>query len=146
MNTNDRYGYGHYEYITKLVLVEVNETDGELNTYGEVNHSSLFDTDGESRWWDDRNIRRSIFMGDFVYAISSAGITATNLSTMEESDSLTIPRSSPYDDVPLAEPSDADDGEEREQEDAASSGEVDGEDRADEAGEEGDASSGSEGR
>ncbi|MDP6200256.1 MAG: beta-propeller domain-containing protein, partial [Candidatus Poseidonia sp.] len=146
VNTNDRYGYGHYEYITKLVLVEVNETDGELNTYGEVNHSSLFDTDGESRWWDDRNIRRSIFMGDFVYAISSAGITATNLSTMEESDSLTIPRSSPYDDVPLAETSDADDGEEREQEDAAASGEVDGEDRADEAGEEGDASSGSEGR
>ena len=48
VNTNEggRYSYGHYEYITKLMLVEVNESDGELNTYGEVNHSSLFDTDG----------------------------------------------------------------------------------------------------
>ena len=152
VNTNDdgRYGYGHYEYITKLMLVEVNESDGELKAYGEVNHSSLFDTDGESYWWDDRNIRRSIFMGDFVYAISSAGVTATNLSTMEESDSLTIPRSSPYDsyyeDVAVAETDNTGDGEEREQEDSSSSGEADGEGRTDEAGEEGDTSSGSEGR
>jgi len=136
VNTNEdgRYGYGHYEYITKLMLVEVNETDGELKTYGEVNHSSLFDTDGESYWWDDRNIRRSIFMGDFVYAISSAGVTATNLSTMEESDSLTIPRSSPYEDyyedVAVAESED-----DKDREDSGSSD-----------GEEGDPSSSSEGR
>ena len=152
VNTNEdgRYGYGQYEYISKLMLVEVNETDGELKIYGEVNHSSLFDTDGESRWWDDRNIRRSIFMGDFVYAISSAGITATNLSTMEESDSLTIPHSSPYDyyyeDVAVAETDDTDDEEEREQEDPPSSGETDDEDRADGGAEEGGTSSGSDGR
>ena len=95
---DDRYSHGHYEYVTKLMLVEVNESDGELKTYGEVNHSSLFDTDGEYYPLRDHDIRRSIFMGDFVYAISSAGVTATNLSTMEESDSLRIPRSSPYDD------------------------------------------------
>ena len=136
VNTNDdgRYSHGHYEYVSKLMLVEVNESDGELKTYGEVNHSSLFDTDGESYWWGDHNIRRSIFMGDFVYAISSAGVTATNLSTMEESDSLTIPRSSPYDyyeDVAVAETDETGDGEEREQEDSSSSGEADDEDRAD---------------
>lgn len=152
VNTNEdgRYGYGHYEYITKLMLVEVNESDGELKAYGEVNHSSLFDTDGESHWWDDRNIRRSIFMGDFVYAISSAGVTATNLSTMEESDSLTIPRSSPYDyyyeDVAVAESDGSDDGEEREKEDSPSSGEADGEGRTDVGAEEDDTSSSSDGR
>ena len=146
---DDRYSHGYYEYITKLMLVEVNESDGELKAYGEVNHSSLFDTDGESYWWDDNNIRRSIFMGDFVYAISSAGVTATNLSTMEESDSLAIPRSSPYDyyeDVAVAETDETGDGEEREQEDSTSSGEADGEDRADGGAEEGDTSSGSDGR
>ena len=132
VNTNEggRYSYGHYEYITKLMLVEVNESDGELNTYGEVNHSSLFDTDGESYWWDDRNIRRSIFMGDFVYAISSAGVTATNLTTMEESDSLRISRSSPYDDrgdVAVVE-SDDSGGEDREHD---ASSESDGEDGVD---------------
>ena len=36
-------------------------------------------------------------MGDFVYAISPAGITATNLTTMEESSRLSIPYSSVYD-------------------------------------------------
>ncbi|MEC7635920.1 MAG: beta-propeller domain-containing protein, partial [Candidatus Thermoplasmatota archaeon] len=148
---DDRYSHGHYEYVSKLMLVEVNESDGELKTYGEVNHSSVFDTDGESYWWGDHAIRRSIFMGDFVYAISSAGVTATNLSTMEESDNLTIPRSSPYDDhyyedVTVAETDDTGDGEEREQEDSTSSGEADGEDRADGGAEEGDTSSGSDGR
>lgn len=93
---NGRY-YWSYQYISKLVLVEVNETAGTLEVYGEVNHSSLYDsTDGENRWWDDRNIRRSIFMGDFVYAISAAGITATNLTTLTETASLSIPYSSPY--------------------------------------------------
>ena len=93
---NGKY-YWSYQYISKLILVEVNETAGTLEVYGEVNHSSLYDnTDGENRWWDDRNIRRSIFMGDFIYAISAAGITATNLTTMEESASLSIPYSSSY--------------------------------------------------
>lgn len=90
---NGRY-YWNYQYISKLVLVQVNETEGTLSVYGEVNHSSLYDgTDGQNRWWDDRNIRRSIFMGDFVYAISSAGITATNLSTLTETASLSLPHS-----------------------------------------------------
>ena len=146
---DDRYSHGHYEYVSKLMLVEVNESDGELKTYGEVNHSSLFDTDGESYWWGEHTIRRSIFMGDFVYAISSAGVTATNLSTMEESDSLTIPRSSSYDyyeDVAVAETDETGDGEEREQEGSSSSGEADDEDRADDGAEEGDTPSSSDGR
>ena len=34
VNTNDdgRYGYGHYEYITKLMLVDVNESDSSRCT------------------------------------------------------------------------------------------------------------------
>ena len=35
-------------------------------------------------------------MGDFVYAISPGGITATNLTTMEESARLSIPHSNTY--------------------------------------------------
>ena len=79
------------------MLVEVNETDGNLSMYGEVNHSSFYDGGEENRYWGEQNIRRSIFMGDFVYAISPAGITATNLTTMEESSRLSIPYSSVYD-------------------------------------------------
>ena len=86
-----------YQYISKLMLVEVNESAGTLSVYGEVNHSSLFEGEAERSWWDDRDIRRSIFMGDFVYAISSAGITVTNLTTLEESDREIIPHSTVYD-------------------------------------------------
>ena len=121
-----RYGYGHYEYITKLMLVHVNESDGSLSVYGEVNHSSLYNTEGPSPWWDDRNIRRSIFMGDFVYALSSAGVTATNLTTLEESGRLSIPHSSMYNEpyVSVAEAEDAE-GQEKEPERAEESDSTD---------------------
>lgn len=37
-------------------------------------------------------------MGDFVYAISANGITATNLSTMENSASIPLDYQNPYED------------------------------------------------
>jgi len=102
-----------YQHISKLMLVEVNETDGNLSLYGEVNHSSFYDREEDNRYWGwgEQNIRRSIFMGDFVYAISPGGITATNLTTMEESARLSIPHSNTYEryyygeDVAVAEDS-----------------------------------------
>ena len=84
-----------FEHISKLMLVKVNESDGHLSLYGEVNQSSLYDEGDERLSWGsgEQNIRRSVFMGDFVYAFSPGGITVTNLTTMEESDRLAIPRS-----------------------------------------------------
>lgn len=84
-----------FEHISKLMLVKVNESDGHLSLYGEVNQSSLYDEADERLSWrgGEQNIRRSVFMGDFVYAFSPGGITVTNLTTMEESDRLSIPRS-----------------------------------------------------
>ena len=82
----DDAGKYHYDYdwVSKLMIVNVTE-DG-LELYGEVNHSQFYETD-ENRWWNSYNIRRSIFMGDHIYAISHGGITVTNLDTLEESDS-----------------------------------------------------------
>ena len=105
-----------YEYISKLMLVEVNETNGSLSIYGEVDHSSLFQSQGERSWWDNRDIRRSIFMGDFVYAISSAGITATNLTTLEESDRVTFPQRTAYDRYAHDDAISESEGEERDEE------------------------------
>ena len=105
-----------YEYISKLMLVEVNETNGSLSIYGEVDHSSLFQSQGERSWWDNRDIRRSIFMGDFVYAISSAGITATNLTTLEESDRVNFPQSTVYDRYAHDDAISESEGEERDEE------------------------------
>ena len=55
--------------------------------HGEVNHSSLVNDDQNNFWWGGgENIRRTIFMGDYIYAISGAGITAHHLDAMELSD------------------------------------------------------------
>ena len=105
-----------YEHVSKLILVEVNETNGSLSIYGEVDHSSLFQSQSERSWWDNRDIRRSIFMGDFVYAISSAGITATNLTTLEESDRVNFPQSTAYDRYAHDDAISESEGEERDEE------------------------------
>ena len=36
-------------------------------------------------------------MGDYVYALSSGGVTATNLTSMNETVSIELPYSNPYD-------------------------------------------------
>lgn len=76
-----------YEYISKAIIVNVDEATGSMSIHGEVNHSSLLNDEGRNHWWGgNENIRRTIFMGDYIYAISGAGITAHHLDTMELSD------------------------------------------------------------
>ena len=87
---NGRY-YWSYDYVSKLMLVHVNQSTGNLSVYGSVDHSDLYTQDENNRWWNENNIRRAIFMGDYVYAISSAGVTATNLTTLEETARVQIP-------------------------------------------------------
>ena len=88
--------YWNYEWVSKLVLVEVNETSGALSLYGEINNSDLYDRGDNRYWWNDFSIRRSIFMGDYIYAISSGGVTVTNLTSLEESDRVLFDVENPY--------------------------------------------------
>lgn len=83
---SDQYHW-EYEWISKLMIINVSEEG--LSIHGEVNHSSFYETD-ENYWWNSYNVRRSIFMGDYIYAISHAGITVTNLDTMELSASVQL--------------------------------------------------------
>ena len=83
-------GYWKYEYISQLILVNV-ESGEPLTVYGTVNHSHFYNGDDcHSCYWygGQTNIQRSIFMGDYIYAISSGGITVTNLSSMVNSDEI----------------------------------------------------------
>ena len=76
-----------YEYISKAIIVNVDEATGSMSIHGEVNHSSLLNDEERNHWWGgNENIRRTVFMGDYIYAISGAGITAHHLDTMELSD------------------------------------------------------------
>ena len=83
-------GYWKYEYISQLILVNV-ESGIPLSVYGTVNHSHFYnDENCQYCYWSgsQTNIQRSIFMGDYIYAISSGGITVTNLTLMENSDEI----------------------------------------------------------
>tara|TARA_B110000444_G_scaffold261557_1_gene315288 strand:- start:11895 stop:14231 length:2337 start_codon:yes stop_codon:yes gene_type:complete len=95
--TDSNGGYHwNYQYISKLILVNVSEETGNLSIHGTVDHSDLYDRGENQNYWNEYNIRRSIFMGDYVYAISSAGVTATNLASMNQSASVELDYASPY--------------------------------------------------
>ncbi len=78
-----------YEYISKLMLINAKPGE-ELEIYNEVDHSSFYNS---SYWWDNSDVRRSIFMGggDYIYAISEKGVTAHNVDTMERTGFVELP-------------------------------------------------------
>jgi uncharacterized secreted protein with C-terminal beta-propeller domain len=86
---NGRYSYT-YQYVSKLVIVNVSEETGTMTAHGEVNHSMFYNGDDQTSYYGNYNIRRSMFMGDFIYAVSAQGVTATNLTTMELSSSIEL--------------------------------------------------------
>jgi len=67
-----------YQYLSTLELVSVDEEAG-LASYGSIDHSSFYNSDSDY-YWAYTDIRRSIFMGDFVYAISDRGISVHALA------------------------------------------------------------------
>ena len=83
---NDYYdGYWEYEYISQLILVNV-QPGSPLTVYGTIDHNQFYNNqDCNYCFWGsgETTIRRSIFMGDYIYAISSGGVTVTNLTSME---------------------------------------------------------------
>ena len=87
-----RYHY-NYDWVSKLMIVNV--TEDSLEIHGEVDHSRFYETE-ENHWWSSYNIRRSIFMGDYIYAISHAGVTVTHLDSLEEVDSVQLVTIEPH--------------------------------------------------
>nr|AIF17017.1 Secreted protein [uncultured marine group II/III euryarchaeote KM3_75_F08] len=93
--TWDANGYGHYEYVSKLVLVDVSTEDG-LSIYDgtSIDHSMFYN--GNDEWyWDRPDIRRTVFIDDYVYAISQQGVTVHKLDTMALTDYAGLPVSDP---------------------------------------------------
>ena len=86
------YSYSGYEYVSKLVLVSVDPGNGTLSVYGEVNHSDLYGEGLSNYWWGSNiAISRSIFMGDFVYSFSDGGVKVHNVTTLDQTASITLP-------------------------------------------------------
>lgn len=85
-----------YQYVSQLVLL--NAAPGEnLSVHGTIDHSDFYNTE-DHYWWGGSSIRRTIFMGDYVYAISPAGVTAHELDSLNETASVQLwtPQHDPY--------------------------------------------------
>ncbi len=83
--TESGYSYT-YEYASTLTLITVDHagvTDSSpLSIHGTIDHSDFYNSE-PGYWWYYRDIRRSIFMGDYIYAISDRGVTAHNTASLE---------------------------------------------------------------
>lgn len=89
-NCTDDYNCD-YEYVSKLALITVDADQG-LSLYGSIDHSAFYNSDPAS-YWCYQDIRRSIFMGDYLYAMSDRGITASDLDDLSLTASLRLPGS-----------------------------------------------------
>ena len=86
------YHYSGYEFVSTLELIDVDVENGTLSNHGMVDHSPFYNEDGLSGWWaGSSSIRRSIFMGDYIYAFSTAGVTVHRTEDMSPMVELEIP-------------------------------------------------------
>jgi len=86
------YTYSGYEFVSTLELINVDAENGTLSTHGMVNHSEFYNDDGLSSWWSgSTSIRRSIFMGDYIYAFSAAGASVHRTDDLTSMVELEIP-------------------------------------------------------
>jgi hypothetical protein len=83
-----RWDRDSYEYKSELVLTHAKGGDA-LEVVGTVSHSDFYNQDN-GWWWDFRDIRRSIFMGNYIYAISDKAVTAHSLDDLSLSASVPL--------------------------------------------------------
>ncbi len=77
--------------VSTLELIKVSTSEG-LSRHGTINHSHFF-RDGE-RWYRPE-IRRSIFMGEYVYVVSTGGITVHRTESLAKVDEIALPKKHP---------------------------------------------------
>jgi hypothetical protein len=85
------YDYGDSEEVvwhTRLELLGV-EPNG-LRRHGAIDHSRFY-TGEEPWWWGAADVRRSIFMGDFIYVLSSRALTVHRLDDLSEVTAQQLP-------------------------------------------------------
>jgi len=91
------YSHYGYEYVSMLKLINVDVDNGTLTNHGQVEHSEFYNEEGLSSWWSGTtSIRRSIFMGDYVYSFSSGGATVHRTADLQLMVELELPGNEPY--------------------------------------------------
>ena len=89
------YSNNYYRYLSELVLVNVDPATG-LSVKGRIDHSAYYNANPQN-YWQYIDIRRAIFMGDFVYAISDKAVTVHRLSDLAKTAEQVLPGYTPGD-------------------------------------------------
>ncbi len=89
----DGDGTWEWEYLSRLELINV-DLEGGLSRKGTIDHSHLYSND---EYWYYRDIRRTIFMGDYLYAISDRGISVHRTADLSLVREESLPGYSPDD-------------------------------------------------
>ena len=90
------YGYtgNTWHYLSKLDVVNVDELTGALSLKGSIDHSAYYPG---NNYWYYLDVRRSIFMGDYLYAISDKAITVHRTSDLGQVGVQLLPGYDPND-------------------------------------------------
>jgi hypothetical protein len=96
---DENYYYGGYEYVSMLKLIHVDVENLSLSEHGEIDHSPFYNDDEANWWFHSTSIRRSIFMGDYIYAFSALGVTIHNTADLTHMQDMLIPGSHYAEDV-----------------------------------------------
>lgn len=96
------YAHAGYEYVSMLKMINVDIENGSLSNHGQVEHSEFYNEEGLSYWWSgSTSIRRSIFMGDYVYAFSEGGATVHRTADLQLMVELELPGNEPIANNPV---------------------------------------------
>jgi hypothetical protein len=82
-----------WDYLSRLELINVSLRDG-LSRKGSIDHTHLYTNDS---YWYFRDVRRTIFMGDYLYAISDRGITVHRTADLQRVTQQPLPGYDPDD-------------------------------------------------
>ena len=65
------------------------EAGADLEVLGTIDHAGFYNQD-PNVWWDFRDIRRSYFMGDYIYAVSDKGVTCHRVADLSQTASVSL--------------------------------------------------------
>ena len=81
-----------YEYVSMLKMINVDIVNESLSLHGTANHSDYYNVDDSNSWYGSQtSIRRSIFMGEFIYSFSALGASVHKIDDMSIQVELDIP-------------------------------------------------------
>jgi len=81
-----------YEFVSTLEMINVDVANESLSLHGTANHSDFYNSDEGYYWWGSQSsIRRSIFMGEYIYSFSALGAAVHKIDDMSVQVELDLP-------------------------------------------------------